>query len=187
MSQTLPAPSLPIPPSPVALSPAPPAAAVPDVSPGLIDRLRAALGMSGVPAATVAKIPTPEETIATLTTERERLAARCSALTDQLEGVKTTLATEQTALATARATLAGIEALVPGITTAEKPSLPLARQAAQTAAGIVATMGLPEGTAPAAAAPGTDPAGRTLSRAEFDNLSFDARNKHIRAGGKVSE
>lgn len=165
--------------------------AAPEASPGLVDRLRARLGIGAAPAAAVAP---PIDPLAALTDEREQLAARLSATVDQLETTRASLTTLQTAhtqatadLSAAQATLAAIEALVPGITTAAAPDAALAAATSRAAAGIVATMGLPEGTAPAAAPAGTEPSQNTLTLADFNDLPIGQRNNFMRNGGKLKD
>ena len=152
---------------------------------GIIDRLKAALGIQPEPEP-VAVNPL-QESLDTLQAAHDDLKGISAAAVAENEATKASLAAAEATVAAQAATLAAINAVIPGLSSAESPAAAITEAATRQSAEQVAAMGMPAETVPAIAPAGADIKETVLTRAAFDDLEIPAQNAHMRAGGKLKD
>lgn len=119
------------------------------------------------------------ENSSAITATAEKAQADLTAATARIASIEAELATEKASVAKLSADLAEANANI------ADPKGVIVKLASAQAATITASQGQPPIAATAVTAPGASNA--TMSRAEFEKLSFAARNEFIRKGGKLTE
>ncbi len=148
---------------------------VPAPSEGMLARLATKFG-----------IRSESEIVAEMKAESAALLQAGNEAQAELETTKAALAVIQGNLDSASNTLNAINLAVPGITASADPKAFFTSAVTTAAQEQIAASGFKPGEAPAVDANAGD--GPTaITSAEFAKLSFEARNEHVRKGGKVSE
>ncbi len=165
-----------------------PETAAPAPSPGLIDRLAAAI--AAITNTTPA--PEPDAALNALQASFDTLQADHQALTDaatlaaeKLEGIQAELTTAQGKLETATNALATVDAALPGLSASADPKAFFTAAVTTSAQEQIAASGFKPNEAPGVDA--QDRSDDTKTRAEFAALTPQQQSEFSKAGGKLKD